>query len=263
MLTRPFAPPAPSLRFVHVWRRNLLVWRKLAVPSMLGNLADPMLYMLGFGYGLGKLLPDVTAFGGSYLAFLAAGTVASSTMMSATFESMYSAFSRMQMQRTWDALLNAPMTLDDVLTGELVWAASKATLSGTAVLLVAAALGLVASPLALAVLPVIFLAGLAFAALGLIMTALSPSYDFFMYYFTLVVTPMMMLCGVFFPADQLPPLLQQVTAILPLTHVVLLVRPLMNGVVPDTALLHVGVLVTYAVAAYWIALGLTRKRLLK
>jgi lipooligosaccharide transport system permease protein len=144
-----------------------------------------------------------------------------------------------------------------------VWAASKATLSGTAVLLVAAVLGLVASPLALAVVPVIFLAGLAFAALGLIMTALSPSYDFFMYYFTLVVTPMMMLCGVFFPADQLPPLLQQVTAVLPLTHVVLLVRPLMNGAVPDGALLHVGVLAVYAVVAYWIALSLTRKRLLK
>jgi lipooligosaccharide transport system permease protein len=262
-MTAYFTLPRFSLRSVHVWRRNLLVWRKLAIPSMLGNLADPMLYMLGFGYGLGKLLPDTGIFGGSYIAFLAAGTVCSSTMMSATFESMYSAFSRMQMQRTWDALLNAPMTLDDVVAGEWLWAASKATLSGTAVLLVAAALGLVASPLALAVLPVIFLSGLAFAGLGLIMTALSPSYDFFMYYFTLVVTPMMMLCGVFFPADQLPSALQQVTALLPLTHVVALVRPLMSGAVPAAAALHLSVLVAYALGSFWIALALTRRRLLK
>jgi lipooligosaccharide transport system permease protein len=84
--------PRFSLRFVQVWRRNALVWRKLAVPSMLGNLADPMIYMLGFGYGLGRMLPDV--FGTSYIAFIAAGTVCSSIMMSASFEAMYSGFSR-------------------------------------------------------------------------------------------------------------------------------------------------------------------------
>jgi lipooligosaccharide transport system permease protein len=82
-----FRPPQLSGRFVHIWRRNRLVWRKLAIPSMLGNLADPMLYMLGLGYGLGSILPEVG--GMSYITFLAAGTVCSSTMMSATFESMY------------------------------------------------------------------------------------------------------------------------------------------------------------------------------
>src|SRR3954452_17212925 len=159
-------PPQISLRFVHVWRRNRLVWRKLAIPSMLGNLADPMLYMLGLGYGLGTMLPSIV--GMPYIAFLAASTVCSSTMMSASFESMYSSFSRMHVQRTWDAILNAPITLDDVVVGEAMWSASKAFLSGTAVLIVAAFLGLVASPLALWVLPVVFLTGLAFSGLGLI-----------------------------------------------------------------------------------------------
>src|ERR671920_1146103 len=131
-----FAAPALSLRCVHVWRRNFLVWRKLAIPSMLGNLADPMLYMLGLGYGLGAMLPEVG--GMPYITFLAAGTVCSSTMMSASFESMYSSFSRMHVQRTWDAIMNAPVTLEDIVLGEAVWAASKAFLSGAAVLLVAA-----------------------------------------------------------------------------------------------------------------------------
>ncbi len=253
--------PQFSLRFALVWRRNLLVWRKLAIPSMLGNLADPLLYMFGLGYGLGRMLDDVG--GMSYIGFLAAGVVCSSTMMSASFEAMYSAFSRMHVQKTWDAILNAPLTLDDVMLGELVWAASKSFLSGTAVLIVATALGLVPSPLAIAVVPLIFLTGLAFAGLGLIMTALSPSYDFFMYYFTLCVTPMMLLCGVFFPLTELPPAAQAVAQMLPLTHAVSLARPLVGGEVPPSWPLHVAVLAIYAVGSFYIALALTRRRLLQ
>ncbi len=261
MATSHWTLPLFSTRFVHVWRRNLLVWRKLAIPSMLGNLADPLLYMFGLGYGLGRMLDDVG--GMSYLGFLAAGIVCSSTMMSASFEAMYSGFSRMHVQKTWDAILNAPLTLDDVVLGEMVWAASKSFLSGCAVLIVAAALGLVPSPLALAVIPLVFLIGLAFAGLGLIMTALSPSYDFFMYYFTLCVTPMMLLCGVFFPLDQLPAAAQAFAQLLPLTHAVSLARPLVAGVVPSAWPLHIAVLAAYAVVSFYIALALTRRRLLQ
>jgi len=260
MTAKLLSLPSFSLRYLHVWRRNSLVWRKLAIPSMLGNLADPMLYMLGLGYGLGAMLSDVG--GMSYIAFLAAGTVCSSTMMSASFEAMYSGFSRMHVQKTWDAIMNAPVTLDDVVLGEAVWAASKSLLSGMAVLLVAWALGLVHSALALWVIPIVFLTGLAFAGMGLIMTALSPSYDFFMYYFTLIITPMMLLCGVFFPLSQLPAPIQAATQFLPLTHAVELVRPLMNGAVPGDILLHVSVLAACAVASSYAALVLTRRRLL-
>ncbi len=261
MTTKILAIPAFSLRHLHVWRRNSLVWRKLAIPSMLGNLADPLIYMLGLGYGLGAMLSDVG--GMSYIAFLATGIVCSSTMMSATFEAMYSGFSRMHVQRTWDAIMNAPVTLDDVVLGEAVWAASKSLLSGVAVLLVAWALGVVHSAQALWAVPILFLTGLAFASLGLIMTAISPSYDFFMYYFTLVITPMMLVCGVFFPVDQLPPALQSVTQLLPLTHAVELVRPLMSGAVPTNVALHLAALAGYTVVGYYVALVLTRRRLLK
>ena len=260
-MTKIWSPPQLSLRFINIWRRNVLVWRKLAIPSMLGNLADPMLYMLGFGYGLGRMLPDV--FGTSYIAFLAAGIVCSSTMTSASFEAMYSGFSRMHVQRTWDAIMNTPVMLDDVLIGEAVWAASKSFLSGSAVLLVAGALGLCQSLLALWVLPIMFITGLAFASLGLIVTALSPSYDFFMYYFTLFITPMMLLCGVFFPADQLPLVLQQVASFLPLTHAVAMVRPLMNDATPPDLLIHVLALLAYTATGFYVALVLTRKRLLQ
>jgi lipooligosaccharide transport system permease protein len=260
MAQKYFALPAGSWRFFHIWHRNILVWRKLAIPSMLGNLADPMLYMLGFGYGLGSLLPPME--GTSYIAFLAAGTVCSSIMMSASFEAMYSGFARMHVQKTWDAILNTPITLDDVLIGEMVWAASKSVLSGTAVLVVAAALGLVKSWLALWILPLMFLTGMTFASLGLIMTALSPSYDFFMYYFTLFITPMMLVSGVFFPTEQLPLFAQQLAAFLPLTHAVAIVRPLMSGSAPTGAALHLIALTVYTALGFYLALGLLRKRLL-
>jgi lipooligosaccharide transport system permease protein len=261
MNTKTLALPELSLRYLHVWRRNSLVWRKLAIPSILGNLADPMLYMLGLGYGLGAMLSDVG--GMSYIAFLAAGTVCSSTMMTASFEAMYSGFSRMHVQRTWDAIMNAPVTLDDVVLGEAMWAASKALLSGTAVLVVACALGLAQLPTALWVIPIVFMTGLAFSGMGLIMTALSPSYDFFMYYFTLIITPMSLLCGVFFPVEQLPELFQTIAVFLPLTHAVAIARPLLFGQVPAGAALHVLVLLVYAAAGFYAAAILFRRRLLK
>lgn len=260
-MNKHWSRPALSSRCLHVWRRNLLVWRKLALASMIGNIADPMLYLLGFGYGLGRMMPD--GLGNSYIGFLAAGTVCSSTMMSASFEAMYSGFSRMHVQKTWEAIMNAPLTLDDVLLGEMIWAGSKALLSGVAVLAVAAALGLCSSWLALWVIPVIFLTGLAFSSLGLIVTALSPSYDFFVYYFTLMITPMMLMSGVFFPVDQLPTALHVVTVVLPLSHAVDMVRPLMADTVPAYWGIHLCTLALYAIIGFYVALALTRKRLLK
>ncbi|HZE11668.1 MAG TPA: ABC transporter permease [Burkholderiales bacterium] len=258
---RAYALPSMSLRFVPVWRRNLLVWRKLAVPSLLGNLADPLIYVLGLGYGLGSMLPQVG--GVPYIAFLAAGMVCSSTMNSATFEAMYSAFSRMHVQRTWDAIMMAPLDLDDVVLAELVWAASKSVLSGAAILAVVWLLGLTHSLLSLWVLALVPLVGLAFGALALAVTAMARSYDFFMYYFTLVVTPMGLLCGVFFPVEQLPAAFQAIAAFLPLTHAVAIARPLLLGEIPNHTVLHVLVLLAYAAAGFYAASVLFRRRLLK
>ena len=258
---KAFAPPSMSRRFVPVWRRNLLVWRKLAGASILGNLADPLIYVLGLGYGLGSMLPEVG--GVPYIAFLAAGMVCSSTMNAATFESMYSAFSRMHVQRTWDAIMMAPLDLDDVVLAELAWSASKSVLSGAAILAVVWILGLSHSLLSLWVLALVPLVGLAFGALSLVTTALAKSYDFFTYYFTLVITPMNLLCGVFFPVEKLPPAFQAVAAVLPLTHAVEIARPLLLGIVPGQIALHVMVLLAYIAAGFYAASVLFRRRLLK
>lgn len=255
----PYALPRPSLRFFPIWRRNWLVWRKVAAPSVLGHLADPVIYMLGLGYGLGSLLPEMG--GMSYMAFLAAGTVCYSTMNSASFEALYSGFSRMHEQRTWEAILNTPVSLDDVVLSEMLWAATKSLMSGVAVLLVIWLLGLSHALLSLWMIPLALLIGLTFAAIGLIVTALAPAYDFFMYYFTLVITPMMLLCGVFFPVSQLPEPMQLVALLLPLTHAVDLARPLMTGSVPPQVMLHIAALLAYALVGFYVSLVLFRRRL--
>jgi len=250
------------MKWVSVWLRNFKVWRKLAAPSLLGNLADPMFYMLGLGYGLGGLLHDVN--GVPYLNFLAAGTLCYSVMNSATFETLYSAFSRMHVQKTWEAILNTPLGLQDVLLGELAWATSKAMLSGIAILLVIWVLGLHDSfAMSLALLPVIILTGFCFAGLGLAINAISPNFDFFLYYFTLAITPMVLLGGVFYPPSALPNWLSLLADWLPLTHSVELARPLLLGQWPTMPLWHGLVLLAYGAAGFGASLVLTRRRLLR
>ena len=256
-----FALPELSLRWTAVWRRNGLVWRRLAVPSILGNLADPLIMLFGLGYGLGAMVGEVQ--GSSYFAFLAAGFVATSTMYAGTFEALYSAFSRMHVQRTWEGIVNAPMTLDDVLAGEWAWAATKALAAGACLLVIVSLLGYATPVQALTALPVVVLVGLAFAGVGLAVNALASGYDFFSYYMTLVLTPMMMLSGVFFPLERMPEPVQWGAMALPLYHGVALIRPLLDGALAPRFLLHAGVLAAYAIVGFYVATVLTRRRLLK
>lgn len=244
-----------------VWRRNYLVWRKLARESILGDIVEPLLYLAGFGVGFGALVPEVD--GVRYVAYLAGGTVCYSTMMAASFEALYSGFTRMHVQKTWESILNAPVALEDVVLAEWIWAAAKSFLSAVAVLLVAIALGIGRSWTIALILPVAFLIGLCFSGLGLVVTALAKSYDFFIYWFTLAITPMTLLCGVFYPISNMPAWLQAVAQALPLTHGVDLARPLLLGRWPSAPLVHVAVLLAYGIAGFAIALRLLRRRLLR
>lgn len=246
------------MRWVSVWRRNMLVWRKLFAAAVLTNLADPLIMLFGLGYGLGAFMPSIE--GMSYLAFFAAGQLCTATMFTASFESMFSGFSRMHGQKTWDAILYAPLVIDDIVAGEIMWAASKAWLTGSTILGVVVVFGLAASPLVLLALPAAFLVGLAFSAVGLIMTVLARGWEFFSYYMTLVMTPMMMISGVFFPAERLPGPLLAVAQALPLYHGVQLVRPLIAGRIPEDPAIHVLVLLGYAAAGYAAAIYFARRR---
>jgi len=245
-------------RFLPVYLRNFLVWRKLARASILANVADPLITLVAFGYGLGRLLPELD--GVSYIAFLAGGAVCMSAAMSASFESLYSAFSRMHVQRTWESILNSPLVLSDIVIAEWLWAGTKATFAGCAILIVVFLLGISREPTLLLVVPVVVIAGLVFAAIGLCFNALARGYDFFTYYFTLFLTPMIFLSGVYYPVNQLPEWLGEIAAYLPMACAVELARPLVLGRLPQDAWGNLLLLGAYGLAAIWIALKLTQRR---
>ncbi len=252
--------PRLRRRSLAVWKRNVRVWHKLIGPALLMNFGEPLIYLLGMGYGLGRFIGTMSSL--PYLTFLASGIVASSAMNTATFEGMYSVFTRMVPQRTYEAMLAAPLDCDDIIAGEMLWCASKGLISGIAILTVATGLGAVQGWAALWALPVLFLIGLCFGGPAIVMSALSPSYDFFSYYFTLVLTPMFILCGVFYPIDSLPQGLQSFVQVLPLTHAVALIRPLVAGTPVHDVGLHVAILALYATSSFYLAVVLVRRRLL-
>jgi len=254
--------PDLSARWWPVFQRNLLVWRKLAVPSLIGNIAEPLMWLVAFGYGMGALVGQVQVAGQAvpYILFLASGSICMSAMNAASFEALYSAFSRMHVQKTWDGIMNAPVNLDNILMAEMLWAAFKALFTVTAILGVMLVLGISASPKLIVAWPVLLFAGVAFSCIALIFNALAKGYDFFTYYFTLFLTPMMFLSGVFFPREQLPGPIRALSEWLPLTSAVELVRPLFMDRWPADPVRHLLVLLAYALAAYWLALALTRRR---
>ncbi|MDQ6684507.1 MAG: ABC transporter permease [Pseudomonadota bacterium] len=258
MIIALHAAPRITSRFWPVVMRNLLVWKKLAVPSILGNIAEPLITLVAFGYGVGSLVGMVD--GRPYIEYIASGSVAASAALAATFEGLYSAYSRMAVQKTWDSILNAPIALDDIVFAEMLWAAMKALFSCAAILVVVFVLGISRAPTMLLALPVLGLVGVTFASLALVFNAIAKGYDFFTYYFTLIVTPMTFLSGVYFPIAQMPPWLQTVAQVLPLKAAVDLVRPLVLGNLPAHPALPLAILVAYAVSGYYVALVLTRRR---
>jgi lipooligosaccharide transport system permease protein len=258
MLTSLYAAPRITPRFWPVVLRNLLVWRKLAVPSVVGNIAEPLITLVAFGYGLGALVGQIG--GRPYVEYLASGSVTVSAALAATFEALYSAYSRMQVQKTWDSILNAPVELDDIVFAEMLWAALKAVFSVAAILVVIYLLDISRAPSMLLALPVLGLVGVTFASLALVFNALAKGYDFFTYYFTLVITPMTFVSGVYFPMEQMPPWLQAVGDVLPLKAAVDIVRPLVLGEMPADIVQPMAILIAYAAAGYYVALVLTRRR---
>jgi lipooligosaccharide transport system permease protein len=257
-----WAAPRLSMRWWPVFQRNWLVWKKLAIPSLVGNIAEPLMWLVAFGYGLGALVGQIELGGEKvpYILFLASGSICMSAMNAATFEALYSAFSRMHVQKTWDGIMNAPVRLDDVVLAEMLWAAFKALFSVTAILLVMIALGISHSWKLLVAWPVLLGVGITFSCMALIFNALAKGYDFFTYYFTLFLTPMMFLSGIFFPREQLPAFVRVIADWLPLSVAVDLVRPMFLDRWPDEPVRLVAVLAMFAGVSFWIALALTRKR---
>jgi lipooligosaccharide transport system permease protein len=254
-----------SSRFVRVWQRNLLVYSKTWKISFVPPLLEPLFYLAAFGIGLGKLV-GALAYGGkytNYTAYIAPALIAINIMQSAFFENTFSSFVRMYYQKTFDAMLATPLTIDEVITGEILWGATKSVI-GTALMMVVVTLfGLLHYPYAILLLPAAFLGGLAFACAGMICTAIVPTIETFNLPTFLFITPMFLFSGTFFPLDNLPGLAQLVARTLPLTHLVELCRSLALGRLSASTLTAVAYLFIWSVVLFPLALVGMRRRLVR
>jgi lipooligosaccharide transport system permease protein len=214
---------------MRVWRRNLRVYSKIWRNTLLPLFFDPLLYLIAMGFGLGTYLATIN--GVPYREFIAPGLCASAVMWGAAFEVAWNAWFRMEESRLYDSVLTTPIEVEDLVAGELLWAATRAVIYGSAFLAVIAIFGLVESPWALALPPFLFLGGLCFGTIGLAYTSLIPKMDYYTFYFTLFVTPMFLFGGIFFPYDDLPGWAQAVAWLTPLYHLVAIARELCTG--PD------------------------------
>jgi lipooligosaccharide transport system permease protein len=167
----------------------------------------------------------------------------------------------MATQHTYDAILATPVTIGELVAGEIFFGGVKSCFGGTVVLAVATAFGLVPAWTALLVVPVAFVAGLLFSAMALVVSGFAKSYDVFNYYFTLIIAPMYLFGGVFFPLDRMPPWIQRAALAVPLTHVVELSRSLVRGTVRLDLVASLGAILVFLVTAYLIAERAIRRRL--
>lgn len=248
-------------RFRTVWLRNNLVWRKHITSTLIGNLGQPLLFLLAMGYGLGKQVGSVDGL--TYLQFLAPGLVASSVMYSAAFETTYGAYTRLTIQKTYEAILVTPLGITDIVLGEIYWGASKGLLSGIIMLASLPLFGVWPSPWTLVLLPLLFLSGVFFAAFGLIMTALASNYEFFNYFISLVLTPLFLFSGIFFSLHSIPVTARTFFELLPLTPVVTLSRMFCYGQFDQPWLMKIIGLFCLTVFTCKLTIFLIRKRLIQ
>jgi len=254
-----------SYRTVKVWLRNRDVFLHVWKAEMIWPLFEPLIVMLGLGLGLGRIVELES--GQDYIQFITPGVMAAFPMWGTIAEAGWGAYNRMANQRTFAAMIATPVSLDDVITGEVLWGATKGVISSVYILIVALALtpfwDLVQSPLVLFVLPVSFLAGLMFASMALLATSFVRSNTQLAYFVSLVVMPMFWVGGVFFPLSEMPRTVQILSWFMPLRHVVDIQRDLVSGNPGLATLADIAWIVVVTALLYRAVLWSMRRRLIK
>jgi lipooligosaccharide transport system permease protein len=244
-----------------VWQRNRDAFIRSWKVEVGGIFIEPWVMLIAIGFGLGAYVSEID--GRSYAQFVAPGVVASYAMWHSVFDSTYGAYIRMETNHLYEAYLFTPLGTEDIVMGEVIWAATRSVVSATAVLVVASIFGLVGSPLAILAIPLAYLIGLMFAAIAMIMTATATTIGAMNNFFTLFMLPMFYVGGVFYPLDRLPETVQKIAWILPLTPATALTRGLVTGQLSVWMLAWTAELVAFGVIAFWLAAFFMRRRLVK
>ena len=253
-----------SWRFLRVWWRNVIVYRRVWKINFLIPLFEPAFYLLAFGIGFRNLVGNV-AYAGltlSYTEFIAPALIATAVMWNSFFETTYGSFVRAYYQKTFDAMIATPLSLEEIILAEVIWGATKAAAAAAIMLVVLCPLGYVALPSGLLLIPLSFLGGIAFGAIGMWFTGIVPSIDMFNLPIFLFLTPLFLFSGTFFPVAALPAWAQKTSLVFPLYHVVELSRLFSLGRMEAMPLLSIGYLLIFAVAFLSIAMRAMRRRLI-
>jgi lipooligosaccharide transport system permease protein len=254
-----------SKRFIRVWQRNLTVYRSIWKIVFLPPLLEPLFYLVAFGVGLSALVGSLRYQGSdvSYMAFIAPALIAINIMQNAFFENTYASFVRMYYQKTFDAMMATPLSLEEIMTAEIVWAATKAVLATAVMQGVISLFGLIQYPAGLLILPLAFLGGIAFGSIGLFFTGTVQAIETFNLPIFLFITPMFVFSGTFFPLENLPAWARQLAAIFPLTHLVHVTRSLSFGRVEPDLLWSFAYLFLFCVIFFPLAIFKMHRRLIK
>ncbi|HLF71889.1 MAG TPA: ABC transporter permease [Dehalococcoidia bacterium] len=254
-----------SYRAVRVWQRNRDVFRHIWKPEVTWPLFEPLIVLFGLGLGLGKFVE--LSNGQEYIQFITPGLIAAFPMWATIGESGWGSYSRMETQKTYDAMVATPVSIDDVIAGEVLWAATKSLIAAFYILATALLLtpfyDLVQSPLVVFVLPMSLFAGLMFASMGLLATSFVRSVSQLAYFVSIVILPMFWVGGVFFPLDQLSEGVRTASWFMPLRHVASIQRALVTGDVGVEQAVDVAWIAVVTLVLFYAALWSMRRRLIK
>ena len=253
--------PRITRRAWKVWHRNLVVFFRTWKVNFFPPLIEAFLYLFAIGMGIGTYVKEIDGI--PYINFIAPAILAIAVMNSAFFECTYGSYVRMYYQKSFDAMIATPLSIEDVIAGELLWGATRSVLYVIIMLPVLAAFGVISFPTSLFVIPLAFLGGLMFAGIAMCFTAITPSIDTLNYPSFLLITPMVLFSGTFFPLTLLPELFQYIAlAFLPLTHLVAIMRMLTLPSLTGLLVLHLTWIILITAIFCIIAINLMRKRLI-
>jgi len=253
--------PPVSRRAIKVWHRNLTVFIRTWQVNFFPPLVEALLYLFAIGMGIGSYVKEIEGI--PYVTFIAPAILAIAVMNSAFFECTYGSFVRMYYQKSFDAMIATPLSIEDVIAGELLWGATRSVIYVVIMLPVLAVFGVISLPTALLAIPLAFIGGLMFAGIAMCFTAITPGIDTLNYPAFLFITPMTLFSGTFFPLTLLPVALQYFAlAVLPLTHLVAVMRMVTQAAVSPVLLLHLLWMLLVTVLSSIAAINLMRKRLI-
>jgi lipooligosaccharide transport system permease protein len=254
-----------SFRFRYIWFRNLVTYRHIWKVNFMVPLLEPGFYILAFGLGFSGLVGSVNYAGMQleYTAFMAPALVATACMWNSFFETTYASFVRMYYQKTFDGILATPVSVEEVIVAEVVWAASKAMAAVTVMLAVLIPMGFANFPGALLCIPLAFVGGLAFASVGMFFTGMIPTIDMFNLPIFLFITPMFLFSGTFFPVSGIPDWAGIFSLVFPLYHLVELTRFLCIGAMESNPLFNLFYLLLFITIFGYLALRTMKRRLIR